>query len=241
MLADFSLHEWSAWAPGLESVAAWKSWSAHPFSIPCDGEPALPGVPPMLRRRADRFGRMALRVACDVLGAARGVPVVFVSRHGSLGRSAALLGDLAAAVPLSPASFASSVHNASTGLLGIARADTAPCAALAAGDARIAAMLAEVIAFLSDGHPRVLGVLCDEPPPELYQRYIATDEPPLAWAGMFGAPSAEGENMSFSAGAAELAPGNPSLAWIKWLLSEDAEFGCPGTGAVSGWKVQRRA
>lgn len=241
MLADFSLREWSAWAPGLESVAAWKSWSAAPFAIPRDGEPALPGVPAMLRRRADRFGRMALRVAGDVLGDARGVPVVFVSRHGSLGRSAALLGDLANAVPLSPASFASSVHNASSGLLGIARADTAPCAALAAGDARIASMLAEVAAFLADGHARVLGVLCDEPPPELYQPYIETDEAPLAWAGMFGAPGAEGVNMSLSVGADEIAPGNPSLAWIRWLLSEEAEFGCPGIGAASSWKVLRRA
>jgi hypothetical protein len=241
MLADFSLREWSAWAPGLESLAAWKSWSEEPFAIPCDGEPALPGVPAMLRRRADRFGRMALRVASDVLGDVRGVPVVFVSRHGSLGRSAALLGDLAAAVPLSPASFASSVHNASTGLLGIARADTAPCVALAAGDARIAAMLAEVAAFLSDGHPRVLGVLCDEPPPALYQPYIETEEPPLAWAGMFSAPCAQGERLSLCAGAGELTIGNPVLAWLKWLLSDEDKFECAALGAGASWKVLRRA
>ena len=240
MLADFSLREWSAWAPGLESLAAWKSWSAAPFAIPSDGEPALPGVPAMLRRRADRFGRMALRVASDVLGDARGVPVVFVSRHGSLGRSAALLGDLASGLPLSPASFASSVHNAGIGVLGIARADTAPCVALAAGDARIAAMLAEIAAFLSDGYPRVLGVLCDEPPPAIYQPYIETEEPALAWAGLFSAPCAEGERLSLSAGAEALSAGNPVLAWLKWLLSDQQTFECAALGAGSSWKVQRR-
>ena len=241
MVFRFSLLDWSAWAPGVESREAWKSWAVNRFPLPVDGEPALPGIPAMLRRRADRLSRMALRVSCEVLGNERGIPVVLVSRHGSVGRSATLLADLAAANPISAAGFASSVHNASLGLLGIARADPAPCVALAAGDGRVAAMLAEVAGLLSDGHPRVLGVLCDEPPPVFYQPYVGTEEFPLAWAGLFCAPCAQGEHLSLSVGAGELTIGNPVLAWLKWLLSDEEMFECAGSGAGASWKVLRCA
>lgn len=236
MVFRFSLLDWSAWAPGVESREAWKSWAVNRFPLPVDGEPALPGIPAMLRRRADRLSRMALRVSCEVLGNERGIPVVLVSRHGSVGRSATLLADLAAANPISAAGFASSVHNASLGLLGIARADPAPCVALAAGDGRVAAMLAEVAGLLSDGHPRVLGVLCDEPPPGFYQPYVGTEESALAWAGLFGV-AGEGEMMTLEPGEGAAAAGNPALAWLGWLLSSNAELECSGLG--SSWKVRR--
>lgn len=177
---------------------------------------------------------MTLRVALDLLGERRNVPVVYVSRHGSVGRSAALLEDLAQAQPLSPAAFAASVHNAASGLLGIVRGDPVACSAIAAEADGLAAMLTEVRAFLSDGYPEVLAILCDEPLPSHYAPFREADERPVAWAGRFSLTDGAALVLHRSTEPAAVLGESEILAWIRWLLSAQPSLACGG-----GWEVRR--
>lgn len=189
----------------------------------------------MVRRRADRLARMTLRVAFDVLGDRKGLPMVYVSRHGAVRRSVNLLEELAGGSLLSPAGFAASVHNASTGLLGIVRADPAPCTAIAADDAGVVAMLSEVSAYLADGYDEVLAVLCDEPPPTCYAQYLTAPEWPAAWAGRFRADDAAGGlRLVPVAGARRCNDEAAVLAWVRWLIGDAQQF-----DAADAWQVQR--
>ena len=188
----------------------------------------------MMRRRADWLVRMSLRVAFDVLGERVGLPVVYVSRHGSVGRSAELLEALARGDGLSPAGFAASVHNAAPGLLGIVRKDPAPYSALAAESGGVLAMLAEVRAFLSDGHDEVLAVLSDEPVPACYSPYVTEPEFPAAWAGIFQIGGCKGLSLSPSSIPEPVHAEAEVLAWVRWLLGNGHTFDC-----AQGWQVQR--
>lgn len=136
----------------------------------------------MLRRRAGSLGKMALEVAYACLGEQRDVVTVFCSRHGEVGRAVGLLDELVAGSPLSPTGFGLSVHNASAGLLSIARADRANQLALAAGAATIEHAVIEACALLADGAPMVLLVAYDAPLPALFSAFEDCLEQPFAFA-----------------------------------------------------------
>lgn len=130
---DFDILNWSAWAPGLTTRAAWEAWAKAPTTPVGAETPPLTEVPAMQRRRVEKLGRLAVQVAQWVQQDARGVPLVFASRHGDAPRSVDLLTSLARHEPLSPASFALSVHNAIGGQYSIIRQDVSNVVAVANG------------------------------------------------------------------------------------------------------------
>ena len=165
---------------------------------------------PMLRRRAGFLGKMALQVAYACLGERTGVPMVFCSRHGEVARSVELLTDLAQDMPLSPASFGLSVHNASCGLFTIARSDQSNASALAAGHSTIEHAVIEACGLLADGEPAVLLVVYDTVLPSLYTGFQDCDEQPHAWAWLMQAP---GED----------------AVWLCWSSAENADSSAAGS------------
>ncbi|TJZ65822.1 beta-ketoacyl synthase chain length factor [Chitiniphilus eburneus] len=178
---SFTLSGWSAWNPALTDAAAWLDWAARDEALPQgDGAPALAAMPPLLRRRAHRLGRMALET---LYGAAPGddCVVVHASRHGEVERSLALLQSLAADGSVSPQHFGMAVHNAIPGLFTIARQLPLPVSAVAAGRATIWAALVEALGQLADGAPRVLLVMADEPVPPLFTPFTDEPEAPFAY------------------------------------------------------------
>src|SRR6478672_6333166 len=82
MNCAFTIKGWSAFAPGLMSRADWMAWAAEPYLPLGEATPALEEMPPLLRRRVDKLGRMALQVAwwCQQ-GHDDNVPLVLASRH----------------------------------------------------------------------------------------------------------------------------------------------------------------
>lgn len=186
---SFSIARHAYWAPGLTTEAAWTQWAQAPVAAPIllGEEPGVKAMPPMLRRRAGFFGKMALEVAYECLGGRTGVPVVFCSRHGEVARAVELLSDLAHGEPLSPTAFSMSVHNAHVGLLTIARKDRANHIALAAGGATIEHAVIEACGLLADGAASVLLVACDAPLPELFMPYRDCVEQAHAWAWLLTA------------------------------------------------------
>jgi hypothetical protein len=177
----FSITRWGAWAPGLESPEAWHRWARGEAVIASHGEPKAAALPPMLRRRTGRLGRMALEAAlqCDP---GSGLPAVFCSRHGDVGRTLELLEAQARDERVSPAAFGLSVHNAIGGLLSIATGSQATMTAIAAGIATVPAGILEACGLLAEGSPDVLLVAYDEPLPALYAEFRDDAEVPYAWA-----------------------------------------------------------
>lgn len=183
------LAAWEAWAPGR---ATRQEWIESPADAPCTADAAadIAFVDPMLRRRLGPVARAALNVAQRCLGKRTGVPMVFASRHGELARTLTMLSDLAADDEVSPATFSLSVHNASAGVFSIARGETAPATAIAAGDETLGMALIEAAARLSPEQPRILLVYADAPAPSLYQHDVAGTESPHALALLFDVDSA---------------------------------------------------
>ena len=178
------------------------AWAQAPFVIKDGGEPGVRMMPPMLRRRAGLLGKMALEVAYQCLGEHSDVPTVFCSRHGEVSRAISLLDDLVQGNTLSPTSFGMAVHNASTGLFSIARADRANHMALAAGASTIEHAVIEACGLLADGAPMVLLVACDCPLPPIFASFQDCDEQPHAWAWLMAPATADPIFLSWSACAA---------------------------------------
>lgn len=189
-------------------------------------EPSIKMIAPMLRRRAGFAAKMALEVACQVLGDRVDVPLVFSSRHGEASRSADLLLNLAKHMQLSPTSFGLSVHNAVAGLFSIARGDRANSAAVAAGNSSIESAVLEACGLLADGAPNVLLVVYDCPLPAVYAAFEDCSEEPYAWAWLIGGASEDFYSLHWSAATdsphwdrERLSPG---LEILRFYLRGDA-------------------
>src|SRR5262249_40026680 len=195
---SFSIASYAAWAPKMETKEAWIEWANT--NHPIRGELAAPvqAMPPMLRRRAGFLGKMALEVAYQCLGERIDVPTVFSSRHGEASRSVDLLLDLAKGVPLSPASFGLSVHNATGGLFSIARGDHASHIALAAGTSTVEHAIIEACGLLAEGESAVMLAAYDCPLPHPYHEFQDYDEQPYAWAWLMKPPVDEVVSLSWS-------------------------------------------
>lgn len=193
----------------------------------------------MSRRRLALLGKMAVSVADQVLASvpdsARDLPVVWASRYGDAQRSLELLREQASAAPLSPTSFALSVHNAIGAQHSIARRMTGNALCVAAGSATVEAGLLECMGLLAEGAQQALLVCYDAPLPTDYGQFH--DEPACAyaWAWLLGAVPAEGasrvmtlEHSTAGDASARLLP--HGLEVLQWALN-------PGQGGENGsWR-----
>ena len=228
---SFSIAAHAAWAPGVETRAAWLEWAQGGRAIGGSSEPALKSMPPMLRRRSGLLGKMALEVAYQCVGEHSDVPTVFCSRHGEASRSVAMLTDLAQQAPLSPTAFGMSVHNAAGGLFSIARTDRANNIALAAGDSGVEHAVIEACGLLADGVPAVLLVVYDCPIPAMFSAFQDCDQPAHAWAWLMESAAADATGNA----------GNVmSLAWSTAGSSEPdgAMTGLPGSLQVLRFQLR---
>lgn len=243
-MTDFRVRRWAAWAPGLQTQEAWRAWLAAPgWPLPAGEGPApLVEVPAMARRRIDPLGRAGLQAAWWAQGDVPTGPVVFASRWGEIARSVALLRDLARGGPLSPTAFSLSVHNASSALYSIARADTANYAAVSAGPASAAAGVCEAIGLLAQGAPQVLVVSVEAELPEPYQAFEACPGPMRAWAVLLEPAETGLRLVPDAAQAPDVSPsddaGLPSdLATLRFLTGVAPHW--RQSGPQGGWLWSR--
>jgi 3-oxoacyl-(acyl-carrier-protein) synthase len=182
---EFVVIDWAAYADGLTNRQDWVEWARAPSAFPasCVAQvPALPDMPAMMRRRVDRIGRLACQVAYWCQSSDGSIPMVFASRYGDAHRSLALLGDLVGGMPVSPAGFALSVHNAVAALYSIARGDTGNAMVVSAGRATATAALVEAAALIASGEPEVLVVCYEAPLPGHYAHFQDEMACEFAWA-----------------------------------------------------------
>lgn len=170
----FRINDWRAWAPGLESTAAWQAWAQAPTVVPDQQEqPECRSLPAMQRRRLSRLARMTMEVASPLCDEAEQVPFVFASRHGETTRTFALLGDVNGGQPLSPTQFGLSVHNAIAGQWSILRGQRGESVALAGEADTFEHAMLEASGLLAAGAPSVLAVIAEEKPPAAYAAWIS--------------------------------------------------------------------
>ncbi len=190
----------------------------------------------MARRRVDRLGRPAFQVAQWCQGDARGFPLLFASRHGDPGRGVDLLTSLAKNEPLSPASFALSVHNAIGAQYSIINADTANVSAISNGLFTAEAAVVEAASLLHEGHEQVMMVVYDGSPPAIFASHY--DEPPSDFAFAFRIT----RGTTFTLETAEL-PKSPAAALPHGLCVLRFFLGTEHTLArsdgIAGWKWTR--
>lgn len=181
-MLNFRLVTWSALAPGLSTSEDWNSWFAGQAPNSEDNIKALlRPIPPMLRRRFTPMGRIAAAGALSVLSSEQSMPVVFASRHGDIDLTLSLLQNIAKDEALSPTGFSLAVHNATVGLLSIARKDPSAVTAIAATEHMIPMALLEAATQLQES-TQVLCLICDTPVPELYRPYTESSDIPYTLA-----------------------------------------------------------
>lgn len=186
-MIQFSVKQWSAWAPGLVDQDAWRAWARAPWRPTGDETPALAEVPAMQRRRIERLGRMAIQTAWWCQQAhSDSIPLVFASRHGDVARSMELLGALTDGEPLSPTTFGLSVHNAIAALYSIIRGQHGNYLAVAGGKATVETACVEAASLLSEGATEVLLVVYDAPLPDMYRGFADEPDAGFAWCWRLG-------------------------------------------------------
>lgn len=211
-MIHFSIEQWRAWAPGIESADDWAHWSDDP-RLPDnpDGVPEVAFLPAMQRRRLSRLARMTFAVAWPLADGRPPMPLVFVSRHGETPRNLELLTDLARQEALSPTQFSLSVHNAIIGLWSIMRGDASEMTAIAAARDGLEQGLLEAALLLTDGHPEVLLVVAEDAQPEPYQPWIDDAPFPYALAVRLALRADAGQQWSLS--PAPVDPDSSPQAW----------------------------
>jgi hypothetical protein len=160
------------------SIPGWKAWHLAHDNL----QPDVSLIPAMLRRRLSPMGRAAFSVMIPLVETFGPMPLVYVSRHGEVGRTMELLAAIAKQEPLSPTAFSLSVHNAIAGLFSIHQGITKNINAIASGSQELVAALLEAVGLCSEQEPRVLCVFCDEPLPSVYSGFVSQPQAPYALA-----------------------------------------------------------
>ncbi|WP_137886953.1 beta-ketoacyl synthase chain length factor [Pseudomonas sp. 2FE] len=238
----FSITQWRAWAPGLESLHDWQAWARQPWR-PAAGaaQPDVAFLPALQRRRLSRLARMAFSVAWPLAESRVGqpqLPLVFASRHGETPRTFALLSDLAEQTPLSPTQFSLSVHNAIIGLWSILRGDTSEMTALAAEGDGLEHAILEAGMLLTAGAPAVLVVIAEDLPPAAYAPWI--DDVPFPYAvGLLLTPGTDWQlSLGENTAPAATAEWPHALSLLHTLLSHHSH--CQHHWKSRAWTWQHK-
>lgn len=235
-----TLENWAAWAPGVASRDDWTAWGEGRLAIVDDDQirPDVPEIPMMMRRRLNRLGRMAARVAYDAGGLDDAV-IVYCSRYGDSVLTVSLLEDIVAGELPSPAGFSMAVHNSLAGLLSIVAGNKLAHTAVAAGTESLGAGLLEAAMTMADKPDgRVLVLYCHEPLAPVYQRFRRPGEEAVAVALRFGRGS-DGAGLTLSgnpqAEPADRSAESDALSFIRFLLSDDRKATFGGAGLEWAW------
>jgi hypothetical protein len=232
----FSIDQWRAWAPGLESAADWNAWlAAQPAAAPGGEIPSVSFLPALQRRRLGALGRMLFHVAWPLAEGQPPMPLVFVSRHGETPRTLAVLQALATDEPLSPTQFSLSVHNAIIGQWSILRGDNSEMTALAGEGDGLEHGLLEALSLLEEGASSVLLVVAEEAQPELYAPFI--DDVPCAYALALRLVPGRDWQLQLGSGSGPRAPWPHSFSLLQ-ALTDNSSSAASGS-FTHYWNIRR--
>jgi hypothetical protein len=221
-----AITRWAAWAPGLETQAAWQAWARAPRPLPVEGAPPAAFLPPLLRRRATPLTRIMLTAlwACAPPEELQRLRSVFGSRHGSINESIELIEAVAKREKLSPAVFSHTVHNAQAALFSIAAGNRAASSSLAAQADTWANAFVEALTLLErDPTEPVLLAMGDVPLAETFAPLVDEAVTPYAFACRMAVAAKEEPAVSLAIrdGGAPIprTPWPDALEFLRWWLA----------------------
>ena len=133
----------------------------------------LKQVPASMRRRLSSYSKLIVTAIMELAEREKGVhntPVVLATRHGDLQRTEKLLRTLVQGEVLSPTQFGLSVNNAVLGQYSMAVDNQQAMTTVSGGEETYPLGWLEAIAQVSNEFERVLLVVADETPPEVYRK-----------------------------------------------------------------------
>jgi len=217
-VSQIEVVRWTFWSPESNDPSAWLEHWRQPGAVPGDADPPSAAIPPMQRRRMSRLARMALSSALEVAGDEAVDYSIFCSQHGEIERTRQILSSISANTEVSPAAFAQSVHNTSSGLYTIIASSNHASTSIASGANTFAHAWLEAESYLA-AHPdhQVLLVDFDEVIPVDYHPYAEQVQCDHALALLLRATPEGGISLSRSDGGAEeqLPQGPQFLAWLQ--------------------------
>jgi hypothetical protein len=236
-MLQIDIENWSFWSPESSDPSLWLKHWQRPGAEPGEDALRLDLIPAMQRRRMSRLAKMALSTALEVAADQRIDYSVFCSQHGEIVRTLGILDAISTHTEISPAAFAQSVHNTSSGLFTIISASHAPSMSIASGANTFAYAWLEAQAYISlNPKHRVLLVDFDEALPEVFQAYSTGTAGDHSVALMLRATKSDGISLSHSADAGnEHLPQGPRF--LAWLQSGARDLSMVADG--QGWRWAR--
>lgn len=172
-MPTFFIKNIAALAPGAETQEQWQSWAQNPTFADTEVTiPKLEFVPAMQRRRLSPYARMCC-YTLNQLTERNDIEVVFATRCGDLAKTDKLIEDAVAQVPLSPAQFGLSVHNAVAGQYSIFTDNKAPSTTISAGHDTFHFALLDALSRLMQSDDDEVALVCvDAQVPDKYRDYM---------------------------------------------------------------------
>lgn len=226
--AEFVVHSWGAWAPGVACPEDWHEWQQGNRPIGTENPPPPKMVAKALQRRLSPLAKAVFNAVGQCIEEGEALPTVFSSSHGEIVKSLQMLEILQAGEDLSPTAFSLSVHNAIAGLFSIVFRDRQEISVIAPGKDGMASGFIESLGLLQEGHSEVLLVFYDEPLPTFFPTAPFEMNLPFPCALALRL-AAGGKGMAIQFGRSSLArhDGEQPLqlpAFIKFLASEEREL-----------------
>lgn len=132
----------------------------------------LKRVPTSMRRRLSSYSKLIVTAILELserVPSLQDVPVVLATRHGDLQRTEKLLRALVQGDMVSPTQFGLSVNNAVLGQYSVALGNQQAMTAVSAGDQTCLMGWLDAMAQVANDSERVLLIVADETPPEVYR------------------------------------------------------------------------
>jgi hypothetical protein len=236
-VSQIEVVRWTFWSPESNDPSEWLEHWRQPDAVPADADPPATSIPPMQRRRMSRLAKMALSSALEVAGDDPVDYSIFCSQHGEIGRTREILSSISANMEVSPAAFAQSVHNTSSGLYTIIASSNHASTSIASGANTFPHAWLEAECYLAT-HPdhRVLLVDFDEVIPVDYHPYTTQVQCDHALALLLRASPDGGIRLSrIDAGAEQQLPQGPQF--LAWLQGQDESLSLAADGL--GWQWAR--
>lgn len=236
-MPHLEVEHWRFWSPESSDPSHWLKHWRNAAAVVGEAPPPVDRVPAMQRRRMSRLTRMALGTALPVLAENTVDYSIFCSQHGEIARTREILGAISAGIEISPAAFAQSVHNTSSGLFTIVTESNAPSMSMAAGANTFAYAWLEAQAYLlAQPTHRVLLVDFDEALPEVFRDYSTDRICDHSSALLLRAAERGGISLS-RAEAAENQHLPQGPQFLAWLQSGASDLTLASDG--QGWRWAR--
>ncbi len=240
----------AGWAPGVESLSEWKSWSRGEREIePCKRTPSLKHLPPIARRRLSQLTKMVLETGHVLLERedSKELPqpyLLFVSTYAEIQIGYKMCHNLIETGEISPATFSASLANVPLSLLSIHENCQEGMSVIVTERGSLIKAFASLLEQL-ERDSKVLLLFGEEWMPEPYQEIVDTAPLPYAFGLIVSRDSQQkglSLNCTFTSENSEESSQSikDPLDFIRWILTDDSRAFETSTEGV-GLRIERES